>query len=121
MNQRKPFEKDDVARLEVFDLYSDDKTAHKVVALPKSDIEQEKDNNAADEYKFEIDEKNMSMEFPFTLDPFQRIAVACVQNEQSVLVSAHTSAGKTVVALYTISQVFFVKIIKKKFSFYNKI
>ena len=37
-------------------------------------------------------------EYPFTLDPFQREAILCLQNSQSVLVSAHTSAGKTVVA-----------------------
>ena len=37
-------------------------------------------------------------EYPFTLDPFQKEAVLCLENNQSVLVSAHTSAGKTVVA-----------------------
>jgi superfamily II RNA helicase len=36
--------------------------------------------------------------YPFTLDNFQDRAVMCVDNYQSVLVSAHTSAGKTVVA-----------------------
>lgn len=42
-------------------------------------------------------------EFPFILDPFQREALRCVENSQSVLVSAHTSAGKTVVAEYAIA------------------
>jgi len=42
--------------------------------------------------------------YAFTLDPFQREACACVDNNQSVLVSAHTSAGKTVVAEYSIAQ-----------------
>ena len=37
-------------------------------------------------------------EYKFSLDPFQREAITCLQNNQSVLVSAHTSAGKTVVA-----------------------
>ena len=37
-------------------------------------------------------------EYKFNLDPFQREAITCLQNNQSVLVSAHTSAGKTVVA-----------------------
>lgn len=37
-------------------------------------------------------------EYPFVLDPFQNEAILCLQNSQSVLVSAHTSAGKTVVA-----------------------
>lgn len=36
--------------------------------------------------------------YPFTLDRFQERAVTCVDNYQSVLVSAHTSAGKTAVA-----------------------
>lgn len=38
--------------------------------------------------------------YPFTLDPFQRESILCIDNNQSVLVSAHTSAGKTVVAEY---------------------
>jgi ATP-dependent RNA helicase DOB1 len=37
-------------------------------------------------------------EYPFILDPFQKEALLCLENNQSVLVSAHTSAGKTVVA-----------------------
>lgn len=43
-------------------------------------------------------------EYPFTLDPFQRTAIHSIQREESVLVSAHTSAGKTVVAEYAIAQ-----------------
>ncbi|VDL60225.1 unnamed protein product [Hymenolepis diminuta] len=42
--------------------------------------------------------------YPFKLDPFQREAVLCIENDQSVLVSAHTSAGKTVVAEYAIAR-----------------
>ncbi|BFZ16849.1 hypothetical protein BsWGS_19888 [Bradybaena similaris] len=41
--------------------------------------------------------------YPFTLDPFQKEALLCLENNQSVLVSAHTSAGKTVVAVYAIA------------------
>ena len=41
--------------------------------------------------------------YPFTLDPFQTQAILCIENNQSVLVSAHTSAGKTVTAEYAIS------------------
>ena len=37
--------------------------------------------------------------YPFQLDAFQKEAITCIENNQSVLVSAHTSAGKTVVAL----------------------
>jgi len=42
--------------------------------------------------------------YPFTLDPFQSTAISYIQKNQSVLVAAHTSAGKTVVAEYAIAQ-----------------
>jgi len=38
--------------------------------------------------------------YPFVLDPFQAEAVQALEDNHSVLVSAHTSAGKTVVAEY---------------------
>lgn len=41
--------------------------------------------------------------WPFQLDPFQKKAISCLEAGQSVLVSAHTSAGKTVVAEYAIA------------------
>jgi len=41
--------------------------------------------------------------YPFTLDPFQSQSILCIENDESVLVSAHTSAGKTVVAEYAIA------------------
>uniref|UniRef100_A0A182T4D2 Helicase ATP-binding domain-containing protein n=1 Tax=Anopheles maculatus TaxID=74869 RepID=A0A182T4D2_9DIPT len=43
-------------------------------------------------------------EYAFVLDPFQKEAILCIENSQSVLVSAHTSAGKTVVAEYAIAK-----------------
>lgn len=42
--------------------------------------------------------------YPFELDPFQKVSIASIQRGESVLVSAHTSAGKTVVAEYAIAQ-----------------
>ncbi|KAL7739067.1 hypothetical protein ACLKA6_011402 [Drosophila palustris] len=45
-----------------------------------------------------------SKAYPFVLDPFQKQAILCIDNSQSVLVSAHTSAGKTVVAEYAIAK-----------------
>ena len=42
--------------------------------------------------------------YAFNLDPFQKEAILCISNDQSVLVSAHTSAGKTVTAEYAIAQ-----------------
>lgn len=41
--------------------------------------------------------------YKFELDPFQKAAVACIERDESVLVSAHTSAGKTVCAEYAIA------------------
>ena len=43
-------------------------------------------------------------EYKFTLDPLQQVSVHAIQRNESVLVSAHTSAGKTVVAEYAIAQ-----------------
>ncbi|KAJ2295870.1 ATP-dependent RNA helicase mtr4, partial [Coemansia sp. RSA 2706] len=42
--------------------------------------------------------------YPFELDPFQQASVQCINDGESVLVAAHTSAGKTVVAEYAIAQ-----------------
>ncbi|CUM65071.1 uncharacterized protein PRCAT00002693001 [Priceomyces carsonii] len=48
--------------------------------------------------------QNEARRYPFTLDPFQDTAISCIDRNESVLVSAHTSAGKTVVAEYAIAQ-----------------
>lgn len=48
--------------------------------------------------------KNEARTYPFVLDPFQDTAISCIDRSESVLVSAHTSAGKTVVAEYAIAQ-----------------
>ena len=47
--------------------------------------------------------ENPATEYPFKLDKFQEKSILCLENKQSVLVSAHTSAGKTVVAQYAIA------------------
>ena len=49
-----------------------------------------------------VQKKKPAKTFPFALDPFQRHAIACLEQSHSVLVSAHTSAGKTVVAEYNL-------------------
>ena len=41
--------------------------------------------------------------WPFELDLFQKRAILCLENHDSVFVAAHTSAGKTVVAEYAIA------------------
>lgn len=48
----------------------------------------------------------MAKTYPFDLDPFQQVSVACLERNESVLVSAHTSAGKTAVAEYAIAMAF---------------
>jgi len=58
--------------------------------------------------KDEIDIKkyseiDLAMKFPFELDDFQKRGIIRVQNHQNVLVCAHTSSGKTVVAEYGIA------------------
>ncbi|KAG0040219.1 ATP-dependent RNA helicase mtr4 [Podila clonocystis] len=50
-----------------------------------------------------VPESPRARTYPFTLDPFQQIATYCIERGESVLVSAHTSAGKTVVAEFAIA------------------
>ena len=45
-----------------------------------------------------------AMTFPYTLDPFQRDSVEAIEKNQNVLVTAHTSAGKSTVAEYAIAK-----------------
>ena len=47
--------------------------------------------------------KNRPIEFPFELDEFQKRSILRLENHQNVLVCAHTSSGKTVVAEYGIA------------------
>ena len=42
-------------------------------------------------------------EYAFELDPFQRASIECIERKENVLVAAHTSAGKTVVAEYAVA------------------
>eukprot|EP00435_Cladocopium_sp_Y103_P062785 s320_g24.t1 len=44
-----------------------------------------------------------ALDFPFELDPFQKRAVRRVERSEHVMVAAHTSAGKTVVAEYAVA------------------
>lgn len=47
-------------------------------------------------------EENIRCTYPFVLDVFQVLALRCLERDESILVSAHTSAGKTLVAEYAI-------------------
>ncbi|KAG8834632.1 ATP-dependent RNA helicase mtr4 [Serendipita sp. 399] len=49
-------------------------------------------------------DENPARTYPFKLDPFQDVSIFAIQRNESVLVSAHTSAGKTVVAEYAVAQ-----------------
>lgn len=49
-------------------------------------------------------ETDPAMTFPYELDTFQKDSIDVLENGGSVLVSAHTSAGKTTVALYAIAK-----------------
>ncbi|KAF0989168.1 hypothetical protein HZS_2168 [Henneguya salminicola] len=54
--------------------------------------------------EFEKIRKNMPIQFAFELDNFQKKAICLLENNENVLVAAHTSAGKTVVAEYAIAR-----------------
>ena len=60
-------------------------------------------NAPPDERPKPVPDRPPARTYPFTLDPFQRASVQCLEKEESVLVAAHTSAGKTVVAEYAIA------------------
>ncbi|RUS69233.1 hypothetical protein EGW08_023004 [Elysia chlorotica] len=79
-------------RLQVHTVESIESCTHEVAVPPD------------DEYvPLKQPEGQPAKEYPFTLDPFQKEAILCLENNQSVLVAAHTSAGKTVVAVYAIA------------------
>ena len=67
---------------------------HHVAVPPGMDVE---------EIKAPPPARTPAKEYKFVLDPFQRAAVNSLEKGQSVLVSAHTSAGKTAVAEYAIA------------------
>ena len=48
--------------------------------------------------------ENPARTWEFKLDPFQEVSIISIERGESILVSAHTSAGKTVVAEYAIAQ-----------------
>jgi ATP-dependent RNA helicase DOB1 len=61
---------------------------HHEVALPPN-------YQGEDPLKQKIPEFKPAKEYPYTLDAFQRESIEALECKQSVLVSAHTSAGKT--------------------------
>ena len=59
--------------------------------------------DASKKIKKYSDIPNLAFKFQFKLDEYQEKAILCLENRESVLVSAHTSAGKTVAAQYAIA------------------
>jgi ATP-dependent RNA helicase DOB1 len=69
-------------------------------ALPEGCIDHDKNNMAG----MNTMPENPAKVYPFELDPFQKQSIAYIERNESVLVSAHTSAGKTVVAEYAVAR-----------------
>jgi hypothetical protein len=59
--------------------------------------------DVSDVSRFREHVPHMALEFAFELDTFQKAAIMHIERDESVLVAAHTSAGKTVVAEYAIA------------------
>lgn len=74
-------------RIKVHTIESIESCTHEVALPPEQEF-----------IPLERKEGKPAKEYKFILDPFQKEAILCIENNQSVLVSAHTSAGKTVVA-----------------------
>ena len=94
------------------DIIKDEKNLNKEINKIKSDklnknVEtKKKDIIYAIEDKIDIkkyNEINLAMKFPFELDDFQKRGIIRVENHENVLVCAHTSSGKTIVAEYGIA------------------
>lgn len=80
-------------RITVHTIDAIESCTHEVAVPPEQEytpLERKQSSKPAKEYKF-------------ILDAFQKEAILCIEHNQSVLVSAHTSAGKTVVAEYAIA------------------
>ena len=91
---------DDVAR---FQRAKKTSCVHEV-AIPKSIRLSAREMVALKTPKFSSEK--YAKKYPFNLDAFQSTAVAVLERGESVMVAAHTSAGKTVVAEYAIAMAF---------------
>ncbi|GMS82438.1 hypothetical protein PENTCL1PPCAC_4613 [Pristionchus entomophagus] len=78
---------------EVHEVNRLDNMIHEVVIPSGTSIPSLRMTNAVPAFRIEFD-----------LDPFQQSAIQIVENDQSLLVAAHTSAGKTVIAQYAIAE-----------------
>ncbi|TKY60772.1 HUA ENHANCER 2 [Spatholobus suberectus] len=84
---------------------SSERTCVHEVAVPSGYVSN-KDENLHGTLSNPLHLGPMAKSYPFALDPFQQVSIACLERNESVLVSAHTSAGKTAVAEYAIAMSF---------------
>ncbi|XP_045822701.1 DExH-box ATP-dependent RNA helicase DExH10 [Trifolium pratense] len=84
---------------------SAERTCVHEVAVPNSYIST-KDESLHGTLSNPLHNGTMAKTYPFTLDPFQQVSIACLERNESVLVSAHTSAGKTAIAEYAVAMSF---------------
>ena len=91
----------EIAQQQVATGVSEDKSVKSYVSLPPSHLSQP---------SYSSNYGNGSVPTPpaktygFELDPFQKQAISAIDSHESVLVAAHTSAGKTAVAEYAIAK-----------------
>lgn len=78
------------------------------VAFPEGYVAPPGDDIWWPDRKVSMNAKNVlpAKDFPFALDTFQELSVACLERGESVMVAAHTSSGKTAVAEYAIAMAF---------------
>jgi len=76
---------------------------HKICYPPTAD---DADTHFANHFTQSFDELDTDsvIKFPYILDVFQKQSICGIENHDNVLVAAHTSAGKTTVALYAIAK-----------------
>ncbi|ORD94329.1 SK2L2 [Enterospora canceri] len=90
---KKPVEFGERTVIHTVDSYTMDNTVHEAVTPNKEAYT-----------KLDINQPLPAKDYAFKLDTFQQIALAAIEADRSVLVSAHTSCGKTVVAEYAIAK-----------------
>lgn len=91
----RPIQEIEEDRLKVVDEFVKDNTKHEAVI---NSIQESEYTPLNTEGLF------TAKEYSFELDTFQKLAIAAIEADRSILVSAHTSCGKTVVAEYAIAK-----------------
>ena len=101
--EKKEVEKEEEKKEEK-EIINQEDTKVKIVEKKEPEIKKEIIYAKKDEIDIKkYSEIDLAMKFPFELDDFQKRGIIRVQNHENVLVCAHTSSGKTVVAEYGIA------------------